>query len=331
MVFTLPSFNEEEQKELFVSIMNLFNASQLRDMIAHQEEITLFSEEEDYPLFKKEIAELHIPITSNPLILCNFLILYFMNVLENRSMPKTEYEIMMQSIHLLIDQLEDEKRIDLDLNLVSVSFFNQHLRKILAYLYFEILAFHSRPIEDILLENLLDNEKEEEIQKLTMLERKRLALALKQHFISRNFDGEGNIVHALFATYFAFEYCYQDLIQITGKGKLAHLTFKDKKAKERLHSYQEQYFSLGENWIDVLNHLISKMLYQLSLLPHEENLSKDNFNFLQEVFEILYVNNTNENMKKSYRDIRKMAKEKRCYFALDVTKILSLKPFSNIK
>ena len=47
MVFTLPSFNEEEQKELFVSIMNLFNASQLRDMIAHQEEITLFSEEED--------------------------------------------------------------------------------------------------------------------------------------------------------------------------------------------------------------------------------------------------------------------------------------------
>lgn len=34
---------------------------------------------------------------------------------------------MMQSIYLLIDQLEDEKRIDLDLNLVSVSFLNQHL------------------------------------------------------------------------------------------------------------------------------------------------------------------------------------------------------------
>lgn len=137
---------------------------------------------------------------------------------------------MMQSIHLLIDQLEDEKRIDLDLNLVSVSFLNQHLRNILAYLYFEILAFDSRPIEDILLEYLLDNEKEE-IQKLTMLERKRLALALKQHFISRNFDEEENTVHALFATYFASEYCYQDLIQITGKGKLAHLTFKDEKRK----------------------------------------------------------------------------------------------------
>lgn len=82
MVFTLPSFNEEEQKELFVSIMNLFNASQLRDMIAHQEEITLFSEKEDYPLFQKEVAELHIPITTNPLILCNFLILYFMNAVE---------------------------------------------------------------------------------------------------------------------------------------------------------------------------------------------------------------------------------------------------------
>jgi len=110
-----------------------------------------------------------------------------MNALENRPMPKTEYEIMMQSIHLLIDQLEDEKRIDLDLNLVSASFLNQHLRNILAYLYFEILAFDSRPIEDIILEYLQDNEKEEEIQKLSMLERKRLALALKQHFISRNF------------------------------------------------------------------------------------------------------------------------------------------------
>ena len=329
MIFTLPSFNEKEQRELFVSIMNLFNASQLRDMANHQEEVTLFSEEEDYPLFQKEVAELHIPITSNPLILCNFLILYFMNALENRPMPKTEYEIMMQSIHLLIDQLEDEKRIDLDLNLVSASFLNQHLRNILAYLYFEILAFDSRPIEDIILEYLQDNEKEEEIQKLTMLERKRLALALKQHFISRNFAGEGNIVHALFATYFASEYCYQDLIQITGKGKLAHLTFKDEKAKERLLSYQEQYFSLGENWIDVLNHLISKMLYQLFLLPHEENLSKDNFKFLQEVFEILYVRNINENMKKSYRDIRKMAKEKRCYFASDVLQLLTLEKFSS--
>lgn len=315
--YELPPFNEEEEKKLFEQIMIIFNQSSL--LLMKKEEKRTFSYEEDYPSFEECVRKLNHEIRYNPLLLNHFMILYFMNALEDRPMPQTEYEIMMQSINLLVDFLEKEKKMDEGFE--DASFLMHHLLDILCYLDFALLSGDNRKLEEILLDYLLEEkERERVLSSLGEKELYALATRIKNHLISRNFASENKITHAIFASYFAASYVYDDLFSMIGKGKMKHIVLKEKKENEmNLDYYMEHYFSLGEVWGEIFLILMQKLLFEMSKLPHEESLSNEHSALLK----LILMKAKDYKMTAAlFTKLNQMAKKKNVYFYKDVQKML---------
>ncbi len=293
--YILPPFNDDDRKNVFQSIMEIFNRFNHYSSNHQDEALTnliSFSYDEDYQEFANHINEIDPDIINNPLLLSNMIVLYFVNRLENKEMPNSEYELMMQAIDIMIDGLEDSKKVELNYEseVLANGFFDDHLRDILSYLYFNILSDDHRDVS-LIIEDYLKKEKNDDsrLSELSILDLKKIAKTIANHLISRNFAGERAICHALFATYFASEYCYNELYEIKHNSFYAYLSLKNYDNGPSLMDYGQKVLNRGGEFDDVLLKLLCKITSVMALLPKEnDDLSSENKDTLSLTMQTLF-------------------------------------------
>ncbi len=295
--YTLSKLSDEDIKGI---IDRLF--IEFKNKIFDKEENNMMKPNID--LFYQELEnEMYSDIKSNPLLLVNLTIIYFMK----REIPKNEYEIIDSASKLILNDIG--KSNEFGLNCKDLM---QYTNKLLGYISFCRFVGSNEKIEDLIYEYF-------EYKQIEIDNIKDKIDEYARYLRVRSIIVNENLYHNMFRCYFSGKYLFELIYQ---KKSIPFKYYEyNLEGKEILEEYNKEFFNDESPWTEILSSLITRLDYEIYNLINKE-FGEDNRNY-KVVNETLQIINTPKNQRiKIYETIMKLCNHKGFYSYNTIKKIM---------
>ena len=216
-------------------------------------------------IFFTKLLDISEDIKKNPLLISNLIFIYF----ATHKIPDTSFDIINESVLILINDLEEERSLDFEYNEYLK---DEKINKILGYLALQRSYNNTNPAEVIIKEYLEENYENIDYSKI--------ADEIYKYLRRRAIIVNENISHEIFKNYFASSYIFLEMYKKKSniaKKKYFELTEEGREFLKSLCS--DEFQKDDETWNNIAIDLLYKLDFEIFNLDPKKIMDNNHLSY----------------------------------------------------